>query len=143
MSDHRVSKPTDISIPSTSLWAKLPMIGGVMAAVGLGATLAGALGASRDRAMFSYLWAFEFALSIALGALGWIMIDHVARTGWSTVIRRIAETIAVTLPLLALLWIPIATLGFHSLYPWSHETDAILESKRWFLNTGFWMGRAV
>ncbi len=145
MSDHShaVQKPTDITIPSTSLWAKLPMIGGVMAAVGLGATLAGAMGASKDRAMFSYLWAFEVALSIALGALGWVMIDHVARTGWSTVIRRISETIAVTLPLFAILFIPIATLGFHSLYPWSHETDEILARKRWFLNDGFFYGRAL
>ncbi len=140
---HAVSKPTDISIPSTSLWAKLPMIGGVMAAVGLGATLAGAMGASRDRAMFSYLWAFEVALSIALGALGWVMIDHVSRTGWSIVIRRIAETIAVTLPLFAVLFIPIATLGYHSLYPWTHVTDEILLKKRWFLNDGFFYGRAI
>ncbi len=145
MSDHphAVSKPTDISIPSNSMWAKLPMIGGVVAAVGLGATLAGAMGAGRDRAMFSYLWAFEVALSIALGALGWIMIDHVSRTGWSTVFRRISETTAVTLPLFALLWIPIATLGFHSLYPWSHESDEILLKKRWFLSDGFFYGRGV
>ncbi len=140
---HTVAKPVDISIPSNSLWARLPMIGGVMAAIGLGATLAGAMGAGRDRAMFSYLWAYEVALSIALGALGWVMIDHISRTGWSIVIRRIAETAAVTLPVFALLFIPIATLGFHSLYPWSHETDEILLRKRWFLNDGFFFGRAV
>jgi len=144
MSDHSVvQKPTDITIPSTSLWAKLPMIGGVAAAVGLGATLAGAMGAGRDRAMFSYLWAYEVALSLALGGLGWVMIDHVARSGWSAVIRRIPETMAVTLPLFAVLFIPIATLGFHSLYPWSHETDEILLRKRWFLNDGFFFGRAA
>ena len=144
MSDsHAVQKPTDITIPSTSLWAKLPMIGGVAAAIGLGATLAGAMGAGRDRAMFSYLWAFEIALSLALGGLGWVMIDHLARSGWSAVIRRIPETMAVTLPLFAVLFIPIATIGFHSLYPWSHETDEILMRKRWFLNDGFFFGRAV
>ncbi len=143
MSHFEPQKPTDISIPSDSLWAKLPMIGGVMAAIGLGATLAGAMGAGRARAMFSYLWAYEAALSIALGALGWIMIDHVSRTGWSVVIRRITETIAVTLPLFAVLWIPIGTLGYHSLYPWTHEMDEILLRKRWFLNDGFFYGRAV
>lgn len=143
MSDHSAAKPTDITIPSTSLWAKLPTIGGAMGAIGLGATLAAAMGAGKDRAMFSYLWAFEVALSLALGGLGWIMIDHVARTGWSTVIRRIPETMAMTLPLFAILFIPIATIGYHSLYPWTHETDEILLKKRWFLSDGFFYGRAV
>ncbi|MDQ3265424.1 MAG: hypothetical protein M3Y59_17500 [Myxococcota bacterium] len=140
---HEHTAPTDIDLPRTSLWAKLPLIGGVLAVVGLGATLAMALGEHRERAMFSYLWAFYACLSIALGAWAWVMIEHLARSGWSAAIRRVGETAAVTLPLFALLWIPIATLGYHSLYPWSHETDAILEKKRWFLGDGFFFGRAI
>lgn len=144
MSHHaHVEKPNDISIPSTSLWAKLPMIGGVLAVVGIGATLAMTAGEGKDRAMFSYLWAYEVALSIALGALGWVMIDHVTRSGWGAVIRRIVETTAATLPVFAVLWIPIGLIGMHSLYPWSHETDEILARKRWFLNEGFFYGRAA
>lgn len=143
MSHHQVQKPTDITIPSSSLWAKLPAIGGVMAVVGLGATLGAALGADRDRAMFSYLWAFEAFLGLALGALGWLVVDNTVRSSWSVVVKRIAETVAVTLPAFALLWLPIVALGMHSLYPWTHETDAILERKRWFLNDGFFHGRAV
>lgn len=140
---HEHTAPTDIDLPRTSLWAKLPLIGGVLAVVGLGATLAMAFGEHRERAMFSYLWAFYACLSIALGAWAWVMIEHLARSGWSAAIRRVGETAAVTLPLFALLWIPIATLGYHSLYPWSHETDAILEKKRWFLSDGFFFGRAI
>ncbi len=140
---HSIEKPTDITLPATSLWAKLPMIGGVLAVVGLGATLGTGMGESGARSMFSYLWAFEVFLSIALGGLGFVLIDHITKTAWSGVLRRIAETTAVSLPVFAVLFVPIATMGFHALYPWSHETDAILESKRWFLNTGFWMGRAV
>jgi hypothetical protein len=143
MSHHEIQKPTDISIPSNSLWAKLPMIGGVLGAIGLAITLAMASGEGKDRAMFSYLWAYEVGLSIALGALGWVMIEHVTRAAWGAVIRRIVETTAVTLPLFAVLWIPIGTLGFHSLYPWSHENDEILAHKRWFLSDGFFFGRAV
>jgi hypothetical protein len=135
---HSISKPTDITLPATSLWAKLPIFGGVAAVVGLGATLAGG-----ERGMFSYLWAFEAFLGIALGGLGMVLIDHIVKTAWSGVLRRIAETTAVTLPAFAILFIPIATMGFHALYPWTHESDPILESKRWFLSTGFWMGRAV
>ena len=140
---HEIQKPTDIEVPSTSLFAKLPIIGGVMAVVGLGATLGSAMGADKARAMFSYLWAFESVLALALGAFGWLVIDITVRSQWSIVVRRIAETIQATLPIFAVLWLPIALIGFHELYPWSHETDEILARKRWFLSDGFWWGRAV
>ncbi len=140
---HAITKPTDVTIPSTSLWTKMPALGGVAAVVGLGATLAGAMGDGRARAMFSYLWAFELFLGLALGALGFLLIDQVARAGWSVVVRRISETMAATLPVFAILFIPIVTLGFHSLYPWTHEHDRVLDSKRWFLSDNFFYGRAV
>lgn len=140
---HAVTKPTDIEIPATSLWAKLPLIGGVLAVVGLGATLAMNGGEHPGRAMFSYLWAFEFVLSIALGGMGVVLIDHLTRAGWSVVVRRVGETAMATLPLFVLLAVPLFTIGMHQLYPWSHETDAILEKKRWFLTEPFFFGRAA
>ncbi len=143
MSHSNVAKPTDIHLPATSLWAKVPVIGGAVAVVGLGATLAAGSGEHGGRAMFSYLWAFEVVLAIVLGGVGWVMIEHAVRSQWSSVIRRIGETIASTVPLFALLFIPVVTLGFHALYPWTHETDEILETKRWFLSTGFFVARAV
>ena len=143
MSHAEIQKPTDITIPKDSLFARLPMIGGVLAVVGLGSTLAMAMGSQKERAMFAYAWAFEVGLSLALGALGWILIEHATRSGWAAVIRRIAETTMATLPLFALLWIPIGTIGMHVLYPWTHETDAILEKKRWFLSEGFFYGRSA
>ncbi|MEW5741789.1 MAG: quinol:cytochrome C oxidoreductase [Myxococcota bacterium] len=143
MSHHEIEKPTDITIPDTSLFAKLPVIGGVLAVVGLGATLGSAMGADKARAMFSYLWAFEAVLALALGAFGWLVIDITVRSQWSIVVRRIAETLQATLPIFFVLWLPIALIGMHELYPWTHETDAILERKRWFLSTGFWWGRAI
>ncbi|MBK7857532.1 MAG: hypothetical protein IPJ65_02680 [Archangiaceae bacterium] len=143
MSAHAPSKPTDINIPAGSLWTKMPVIGGVLAVVGLGSVLGMAGGEHRARAMFSYLFAFEIFLGLALAALGFLLIDTVARAGWSVVIRRIAETMAATLPLFAILFLPIVTIGYHELYPWTHEHDTVLERKRWFLSDGFFMGRAV
>jgi hypothetical protein len=139
---HDTTKPTDITIPSTSLWAKLPMLGGVLGVVGLGATLGAAMGDGRARAMFAYLWAFEIFLGLGLAALGYLVIDHTVRAGWSTVLRRLVETLAVTLPVFILLFIPI-WLFRDSLYPWVHEHDAILDKKRWFLSEGFWTLRAA
>lgn len=143
MSDHHIEKPKDITIPASSLWAKLPVIGGVLGVVGLGSTLGAAFGEHKSRALFSYLFAYEVVLGLALGALGWVLIDHAVKAQWSVVVKRIAETMAVTLPVFALLWIPIGTIGFHELFPWSHETDEILARKRWFLSDGFFYGRAA
>lgn len=140
---HAPAPPTDITIPESSLWSKVPVIGGVAAVVGLGSVLGMAGGEHRARAMFSYLWAFEIFLGLALAALGFLLIDTVVRAAWSVVMRRIAETMAATLPLFAVLFIPIITIGYHELYPWTHETDTVLERKRWFLSDGFFMGRAV
>jgi hypothetical protein len=128
-----IERPTDITVPATSLWAKLPMIAGGVGALGTLATVGMMFGEHKERAFFSYLFAFMAVLSIALGSLIFVLIQHVARAGWSAVVRRIAENSAATLPLFAVLFIPIAFLGFHDLYPWSHESDKVLEAKRWWL----------
>ena len=55
----------------------------------------------------SYLANFMFVMTIALGALFFILIQFVSRAGWSTSIRRIAELLMWTMPFLAVLFIPI------------------------------------
>lgn len=142
MSHSEIKKPEDVQIPPSSFLAKLPMLGGILAVGGLGATFASAFGEHKARAMFSYLFAFEAVLAIALGALGWLLIDHTVRSGWAVVIRRFIENTAATLPVFALLWLPIGFLGFHELFPWSHEHDEILAKKAWFLSPGFWYARS-
>ena len=115
MSTKVIERPTDITIPATSLWAKLPMIGGALGLAGTGFTIAMMFGEHKERAFFSYLFAFVTVLSIALGALAFVMIQHVTRAGWSAMVRRVAEAAMATLPLFAVLFIPLALLGFHSL----------------------------
>jgi hypothetical protein len=132
MSHAHMEKPADITVPATSLWAKLPLIGGVVAALGLGFTIF-KMFSHDNRAMFSYLFAFMSVLSLALGALAFVLIQHATRAGWSAVVRRIGENAMATLPMFAVLFVPIILFGFHDLYPWSHETDEILERKRWWL----------
>ncbi len=143
MSHAEIKKPEDITIPPSSFLAKLPMLGGILAVAGLGATLGSAFGEHKARAMFSYLFAYMGVLGIALGALGWLLIDHNVRAGFGVVFRRLVENITGSLPLFALLWVPIGLIGFHELYPWSHEHDEILAKKAWFLSPGFWYGRAL
>ena len=144
---HRIAMPTaeQVVLPADHPWRKFPAIGGVLGVL----CLAGAWFASGNdhhQFYFSYLVAFLFAVSIALGAMFFTLIQFAARAGWSVVVRRTAENLMAPLPFFFLLWIPLY-LGRHELYHWTHAEavahDAILASKAWFLNDQGFLIRAV
>lgn len=131
----------DFRIPPSSAWAKLPLIGFGLAALGLAGTFA-TVGTNREHIMFAWLFAFMTALSIPLGCLAFVMIQHVVRAGWSAVVRRVAENTAMVLPLFALAFIPVV-IGMHDIFPWTHEPlDHVLNKKAPYLNQTFFLVRA-
>ena len=74
------------------------------------------------RFMFSYLISFAFFLSISLGSLFFVLIQYISRAGWSVTSRRVAEVLAMTMPVMAIAFLPIAgsvLLGNGGLYPWA------------------------
>jgi len=74
----------------------------------------------------SYLANFMFVMTIALGSLFFILVQFVARAGWSTSIRRIAEIIMSTIPVLAVLFVPILVMVFTGRnipYEWNAPDD--------------------
>ena len=118
------------------------------ALIGGGIGLAGcAIGFLIDRDQFfrSWLIAYLLFLSIALGSLALMMVQHLSGGAWG-VFRRIFEASSRTLPLLMVLFIPVL-LGMTSLYPWTHEdhvqADAVLRHKAPYLNIPFFVARAV
>jgi hypothetical protein len=76
-----------------------------------------------------YLLGFMCWLGVALGSMAILMIRHLTGGGWGTVIRRILGAAMRTLPLLAILFIPmvIAVLQ-RRMYPWIMPLDAIQEA---------------
>ncbi|MCA9740465.1 hypothetical protein KC734_02940 [candidate division KSB1 bacterium] len=94
----------------------------------------------------SYLAAFVFWTTIALGGLFFTMLHHLTGATWSVVLRRFSEAIMVILPVLAILFLPIIP-GMHDLYHWTHEeavaADHILQQKEPYLNIPFFLIRAV
>jgi hypothetical protein len=122
---------------------RIALIVGVVAAVLL------AVGAFLSRAQFfqSYLFAFLFWMQLTLGCLGVMMLHHLTGGRWGFGIRRLLEAGALTLPLMALLFLPLI-LGLADLYPWARQAEvagnALLRYKnRTYLNVPFFLGRTV
>lgn len=117
----------------------------IAAGVGVLALAATFLLGGADQATYaSYLVGVFYALTIALGGLVFVLIQFASRAGWSVAVRRLAEHAAGTLPLFALLFVPLA-LGVQALYPWTdvEHLDAILQGKTAFLNPTGWIVRGV
>ena len=120
-----------------------------LVAGGAGIAAAGAIAVVADgfdRFLFAWLLNFAFFLSLALGALFMVVLHHLTRAGWSVVVRRLAEGLASTLPLLALLFVPVL-LGMKHLYHWSVPAlvanDPVLLAKASFLNIPFFVIRWI
>jgi hypothetical protein len=120
------------------------LVGGgtaVLALIGLiGATQ------SEQQFAFSYLTAYVFAVSIAIGALFWIFLHHLTSANWSVVVRRLFENLTLCLPVLVLLFVPIA-LSLNALYGWmdavANANDPLWQEKRAFLNGPWFFARAL
>lgn len=113
--------------------------GTVALGVGVAGVVASVAGLFIDHKTFyfAYLVAFMFWMAIALGGLFFTLIHHLVGAEWSIVLRRIPETLASAIPMMAILFIPIV-LGMHDLYEWSHEEvvakDPLLQHKSAWLN---------
>src|SRR5271154_520590 len=113
-------------------WRALPtvlmVIGGFLSVVGL------VLSWQRNDLHefgFSWLFAFMFYYSIALGALFLVMVHHLTDAGWSVGIRRFCEHLASLLfPWLAILFLPILILA-KKVYHWLTlpATDGLIRAR--------------
>lgn len=97
----------------------------------------------------SYLMAYVLWMSVSLGCMAILMVQHLSGGGWGLVIRRILEAAAGprVIPVMALLFLPIA-LGMSHLYIWTDPAwvaqDQLLKHhKAAYLNTGFFLGRTA
>jgi hypothetical protein len=91
----------------------------------------------------SYLIGYLFWMGIALGCLAIVMLQHLTGGDWGLVIQRLLESATRTLPLMAVLFVPLA-LGMGKLYAWSRSpaTEAGDHHDAW-LSAPFFLLRAV
>lgn len=110
----------------------------------LALTLAGAF-FSGPQFYRSYLFAYLFWAGMALGCLALLMLQYLTGGGWGLAIRRILEAGTRTLPLVAVLFVPVA-LGMKALYVWAQPeavaADELLQHKAAYLNAPFFLARA-
>jgi hypothetical protein len=88
------------------------------------------------RFYFAYTVSYAFFLSISLGGLFWVLIQHVTRAGWSVGVRRIGETFSAMLVLMFALSAPLVVSVIENqgkLYRWAqplthveHEAQPIV-----------------
>ncbi len=92
----------------------------------------------------SYLSGYLYWIAISLGCLAWTMIHHLTQGPWGVPVRRIWESGARTIPLMALFFIPIM-MGMETLFSWVNAPaeDAVLAGKAMYLNPSFFLLRAV
>ena len=117
----------------------------VAAAGAAGCLLAAGLG-DGTRVLQSYLVAYLYWTGAALGSIALLMINHVTGGAWGVAIRRFLEAMTRLLPVLALLFLPIA-LGLPALYEWARPEavahDALLQHKHAYLNVPFFLARTA
>ena len=122
---------------------------------GIGAALLGisaALGSGEWTTFWkSYLFGWMVVVGIALGAMFFILLQHMTRSGWSISVRRLAEGIAKNLKWMWILFVPILVLVLKGngdlLYQWGNvelmQHDHLLQKKATYLSPTFWSARAI
>lgn len=113
----------------------------VCTACGAGACLWGWL---NEPQVFYAAWlcAFWYWLSMPLGALALLMIRDLTGGRWELVARRPLEALTATTPLFILAFLPLVA-GMGELYSWSRPAVSAQIPNTWYLNPGFFGGRAA
>jgi hypothetical protein len=107
--------------------------------------LCGVYGFFDPRRFFEgYLTAFLFWTQIALGSLGLLFIQYLTGGRWGMTVTRLLEAGAMTLPLCAVLFLPLF-VGMPWIFPWIHPVGARLQhlvaEKALYLNVPFFVVR--
>src|SRR5213594_3386555 len=131
-----INETADVAIPELAgVQRRAFAVGGV-------AALVSAIGlfVNVDQFLQSYLMAFMWCLGVTLGCLALGMVHQLSGGAWGVVIRRPIGAAARVLPVMTLLFLPIA-LGMSRLYPWTNPDlvahDEALRHKHLYLNVPF------
>jgi hypothetical protein len=144
----------DEKVKAGNLGKRMMLAGGVLFAAMalLSLILGGTHGDNWKRFFYSYVVGWSYIVSIAVGMLWLVLLHHLTRSRWSTVVRRIAEAMTGAFPLIFIAGLgfvlPVA-MGYQDLYYWAHPDahNAVLNPtivhKAGWLSPTFWAVRYV
>jgi hypothetical protein len=99
-----------------------------------------------EQGLRSWLLGYVFWSGIGIGCLGVLMLQYLTGGAWGVVSRRTLEAGARTLPIIILMFIPLA-LGVYGgkVYTWTHlsPTEHIMEQRGWFMTPASWILRSA
>lgn len=100
----------DYRLAAGHKWAAMWKVFAVIGAVGL---LGAGVGYATDPTRFAFSWLFGFmvALTLAMGGIFFVLMQHLTSAGWSVTVRRVAEFLAAGAAVLVVLVIPIALMA--------------------------------
>lgn len=113
----------------------------VIAIIGIILGLVGAASDS-DRFWHAYLFGYLFWLQLSLGGLGMLLVASAFDARWSFAINRFAGAAARTLPLLAILGIPLL-VTLETVFPWAKDSAELGDEKEIYFSTAFFIFRYV
>jgi hypothetical protein len=114
----------DAQVSPSSALGRLYRTVGAIGVVALAVSLFGAV-VEPERFGYSYLFAFFTVLSVAVGALFFVLVQHLTASSWSITVRRTSELLMRGMPVFLVLVVPVLVFT-HRLYPWdgaAHEAE--------------------
>ena len=140
---------TDAAVPARATLGRNVVRGNLaLGVIGFAFVVLGIVTSPRQ-AYMSYLVAYTAVAGTVLGALVLVMMSHLVGARWYVVLRRLTEVIACTLPIQALLFIPVL-FGMREIYPWAMPPQDVtralqgeIAKKAAYLNVPFFVARAA
>jgi hypothetical protein len=147
LAHHHAPSLSDTKTTLDGLGGRVFAVSAVVGIAGLAATfgLGMAEGDGLKHFGYSYLTNFAFFLAISLGALFFVPIQFLTKASWSIVVRRMAEVMAATLPVMAVLAIPVILMAA-KVYGWAMPeaaNDPLLAHKAAYLSPKWFTVRWV
>jgi hypothetical protein len=137
-----ITQTADVAIPELKDLQQRLLIAGAVGAV---VSVLGFLLNSRQFFQ-SYLMAYMLWLGVTLGCLALGMVHQLSGGAWGVLIRRPIGAASRVIPLMTVLFLPIA-LGVMRIYPWTNADlvahDEALQHKQLYLNVPFFLTRAA
>jgi len=99
-----------------------------------------------EQALRSWLLGFILWAGVGIGSLGLLLLQYLTGGAWGVVIRRLLEAGSRTLPVLMIMFVPLAIgVATHNIYEWTHlpPTDHAIEARGIYLLPWSWIARTA